>query len=236
MRPRITLISLIAALCLMAGCDAISYTDNRVFGKFPSVYVELGRQLRADGRRMRLEILKVERSTRTTSRDSEASKLRKTEKRQRRLMKVKSKYAVLEMERRQQAQRIAAEELAEVKGKAVPFSFEYSDPDFDVSAVEISDGDPATGTLTLSVKVVARRNLAARNANLYFVVLDGTGRRHIHKGTVDPFGNTENGAPVSAGELCDSNGSPLILDCTARNFVSFSRLVFTDRATYESIR
>lgn len=216
MPARSTILIIILA-CILAGCDDISYTDNRVLGKYPSVYVELRRQLRFDRREMNLDIRKVERKTRVTDRDDKADSVRKMERRERKVMKVRGKYSVIEMERRQAAARAGGSEIERLRGNAVPFSFEYADPDFDVRSVVISGADLEAGTISLAVEVVALRDLAVSPASIYYVVLDGSRRKWLYKGYIDPFRSSPGAAhsgknSIPAGDACNSGGSLITIE------------------------
>ena len=237
MSARRTIIVITALLaCLLAGCRGVKYTSNRVLGIYPSVYVELKRQLRTDRVEMNLDIRKAERKTRVTSRDDPADSVKKMDRRERLIAKIRSKYALLEMKRTGKSVAVARAELESLKGDPVAYAFEYSDPRFDVVGVEIAGGDPEKGTIEFSVRVAALRDLeAGGGAELHYVVLDGNGPGWLAKGTLDPFAGRRTGM-VAAGEPCSPDGSSLTLDCLARDFRRLGRVVFTDRHTYESLR
>lgn len=211
---------LFVLLTLQSCGGGYNYVDNEHLGKFPSVFVERSRALNE---------LKEEFHEKAASVKSNEA-----------LQKMHQQITVKEEKINTDASNMAAKELERMKGKPVPFEFDYDETDFEVESLTIEDGHTDTGALTIKAIVKAKHPIkASTNNNLYFITMGKDGK-YINKFYINPFVSIQvytnrtfpHGTVIEAGERCNEKGSHLMLYCNSYDYTGFSHIIFVNEATY----
>lgn len=211
----------LAAATLVTGC-AGKYTDNKVFGHYPSIYKVYNQEMKALPDQMRDRI--------GSTKDGK------------RIMAIRDEFEAREKELKNEASQAGAEELAKIAGRDIPFDFEggFDTPDFEIESVSLVDGDASAGTLHLCVVVKAKQEVkCSPRAVLHFLAVNPQ-NEGFYSGKINPFVHMPGGrAPytgsVEEGEYCHEDGSMIYLNCSSFDFTNFDRLLFISEQTYKAI-
>lgn len=227
MKKTLLVLSVLAACALVAcgGGGSAKYVNNKVLGKFPSVYMELHKQMEADKADWQEDMQKAKKESD--------------------LMKIRDKYVAIEEKRKTDAEEMATKEFEKIKGSEVPFTMEYDDPNFEIRSATIAEATPSTGALEINLKVVAKQDVhLSMMGGLYYLVMGEQENTYLFKGTINPFvgiqiisNRTFPTTPlISAGQLCNEEGSKLMLYCNSYDFTTFTKIIFVDALTFNSAR
>lgn len=225
------LLTALAALYLLTGCGgggSAKYTENKALGKLPSIYMVWHELDEKNEENMRKELEKAK-----TEGD---------------FIKINEKYIAFEEKRKQETIDAASKEIEKLRGKDVPYSINYDDPDFEIVSATIEEIEPSTGALSINLKIKAKRDLDANiNSVLHYVILsneDSNGvSTMLFKGTINPFFNIQiitgsrfPGGSFRAGELCNEDGSKLMLYCNSYDFTNFKQIFFVTPEDFRNMR
>ncbi|MDR1543427.1 MAG: hypothetical protein LBS50_03250 [Prevotellaceae bacterium] len=202
-----TIVACFAVSLTFSSCGGGSgkYVDNKMLGKFPSIFMEYYRlesELSENGRNGKI------------SQKKWASETERLEK---------------------QRTDDASAEFKRIEGREVPFRFDYEDADYKIVSAKIEQAHETTGALGISLVIEAKRDFSpSTNFQLRYTILNDEDKG-IFGGNINPFikiqGIYSNRAPqhVVAGEILCQEGSNLMLYCGSYDFTKFKEIVFTQR-------
>ncbi|MCD7902015.1 MAG: hypothetical protein LUH22_19820 [Bacteroides sp.] len=207
---------LIVGICMSCGSGSGNkYVENEALGIFPSIFVELHKELQRQ---------KEEYAGNSVSNEMD-------------LMELNRKWSEAEEKAKKDALTAATQEIGRLAEKTVPFECDYEDPDFEVRSAMIEDGDTTTGALTISLVIGAKHAMeASTKANLHYLIIDKAGNA-IGAGTINPFVSTQiitnrtfpHRQKIAEGNVCCWQGSKLMLYCGSYDYTNFSHILFTDK-------
>ena len=222
MKRNIILSIFITCMVVFSNCGGGSdnYKNNDVLGKFPSAYVvynaeikELTDNMREKGGRMKSP--------------SDFEKLR-------------SEWEKKENAVEERRDKVATEAFEKINGSGVPFKILSEDENFSIESVTITDAAINTGALTLSVKVKAKQDLTANtNGDIYYFIINDKDEI-FNSGSLDPYARNQirraERPELRAGELCNIDGSNLMLYCNSYDYTDFKKIWFVNWNDFNSVK
>lgn len=193
-----------------------NYVENEVLGIFPSIYMELNKELKQ-------QMTDMQNDMQSATAEKKLTELR-------------DKYVALEDETKQNAQNLAEAELEKIADRMVPFTVMYEHPDFELRTARVDWGYPETGALSINLVIGAKRNLVpSMNASMNYVIKNTKGEL-IFSGKINPFVSIQTVTSsqfaglqnVAAGDVCCWEGSRLMLYCASYDFTEFAEIIFVE--------
>ena len=219
--------------CGNGGATGSSAPSDAVLGRTPAIFAEVVAEKHA-----------MEQSLRTT-RDVEEHQAK---------LKDFEEYAALSYQN-------AEKEAQKIIGTEIKHTGDGAYDEFEIKEIKVTDykAGKGAGSFVIRVKMAAKYGMMVQNrqancgegeyslvdTRLYYVCLS-TDDHFISLGELNPF-NANNylqslkadykaGDTISAGELCNSEGAPVLINCHTYDYTNFGKIHFLSEQDYRNMR
>ena len=217
---------------LLTGCGGKEYTENKVLGIIPAVFIEMKKEINQLYTEMNEEVEK--------SGD---------------YMKTHEKYKKKVEKCGENAVKTAKKDIENLIGKDIPFSMMYDDPYYYIESITVDNVSPkgfggeGDAAIYMTMKARAKQDVKDFIAlpTLCYINMTNEETKYIDKGTIDPFcrgqvsgytlqTNFIKNKGVKGGELFNEEGSLISFAIAYYDFTDFKEIRFISQDQFRALK